>query len=114
MKGVPIKFRAKSCKTGEYIYSTQVYQYPKNLALGNMNGEEVYDISQLVGYDAAGEEVYEGDELNCYHSFCLPAEEVIKKQIEKVSRVELVAKVFNCGYENLNAPFDHQFLKKGK
>jgi len=63
MKGIPIKFRAKSCDTGEYLYSSQVKQHKKNLSQGYMNDEEVYNISQLVGYDAAGNEIYEGDEV---------------------------------------------------
>lgn len=114
MKGIPIKFRAKLRSTGEYVYSTQVRQYKKDLTQGYIDSEEVYNICQLVGYDAAGEELYEGDKVNCYHGFFIPAEELKKKKVEKVSRVELVAMVRNCGYEDLNAPFDYQFLTKGR
>ncbi len=28
-----------------------------------MNGEEVYNINQLIGYDCNGNEIYEGDKL---------------------------------------------------
>ena len=63
MKRIPIKFRAKSCETGEYLYSSQVFQYEKDLSQGLINGEEVYSINQLVGYDSEGQEVYEGDKL---------------------------------------------------
>lgn len=81
MKGIPIKFRAKSCDTGEYLYSSQVKQYEKDLSQGYMNGEQVCNICQLIGYDAAGNEIYEGDRVNCYHSFCLPADELKNKKI---------------------------------
>ena len=63
MRRIPIKFRAKSCETGEYVYSNQVRQYEKNLSQGQMNGEEVYNINQLIGYDCDGNEIYEGDKL---------------------------------------------------
>ena len=112
MKGIPIKFRAKSCETGEYLYSSQVKQHKKNLSQGYMNDEEVYNISQLVGYDAAGNEIYEGDKVNCYHSFCAPAEALKNSKIYKVAKVKLVAVVTDCSEEDLNSPLDYQFLKK--
>lgn len=63
MKGIPIKFRAKLCSTGEYVYSSQVRQYEKDLSQGYIDSERVCNICQLVGYDAAGDEIYEGDTL---------------------------------------------------
>lgn len=112
MKGIPIKFRAKSCKTGEYLYSTQVRQHKKNLSQGYMNDEEVYNICQLVGYDADGNEVYEGDKVKCYRGFLLPAYELKKREIDRVSEVKLVAVISSCYDEDLNKPFDYQFLLK--
>ena len=111
MKGVPIKFRAKSKETGEYIYSSQVKQNKKDLTSGYMGDQKVYNICQLVGYDAAGNEVYEGDKVNGYHGFCLPAEELKKRKACGTAKVELVARVEKY-YEDLNSPFDYQFLKK--
>lgn len=111
MKGIPIKFRAKLCSTGEYVYSSQVRQYEKDLSQGYIDSERVCNICQLVGYDAAGNEIYEGDKVNCYRGFYLPADELRKKEIVKVSKVRLKAEV-DCYNEDLNSPFDYQFLKK--
>lgn len=113
MQGIPIKFRAKLCETNEYVYSAYVKQNKKDLTRGYIEGKKVYDIRQLVGYDAADNEVYEGDRLNCYSGFCLPASELVKKEIRCVSKVKLIATVERVG-ENLNSPFDYQFLLKSR
>ena len=119
MKNVPIKFRGVGLNDGKYHYGWYLPGRPMSSFPAILDEEGYYQeikrnsVRQLVGYDAAGEEVYEGDTVNCYHSFCLPAEELKKKKIEKVSRVELVAMV-DCYNEDLNAPFDYQFLKKSK
>lgn len=86
MKGVPIKFRGVRADNGEMIYGWYVpfERNPLEFSIRDrLQGFFVYHyyghgiidsdfkihavnpetISQLVGYDAAGEEVYEGDEL---------------------------------------------------
>ena len=75
MKNIPIKFRAKNIGTGEYVYGDLI-QAPVDLPTIRVwnaeeckNGFYAYDdyevypdsVCQLVGYDAAGNEVYEGD-----------------------------------------------------
>ena len=75
MKNLPIKFRAKNIRTGEYVYGDFI-QSPVDVPVIRVwnaeeckNGFYAYDdyeiypdsVSQLVGYDAAGNEVYEGD-----------------------------------------------------
>jgi hypothetical protein len=110
MKGIPIKFRAKSYKTGEYLYSTQVRQHKKDLSQGYMLDEKVYNICQLVGYDADKNEVYEGDKVNVYHGFCIPAKDLKTKTPRMTAKVKLMAEVQKV-YENFNSPFDYQFLK---
>lgn len=70
MKNVPIKFRGKSIKNGNYIYGhyfvmydapyihyvdNEGYHFEEEIALDSA--------ARLVGYDAEGSEVYEGDIL---------------------------------------------------
>lgn len=55
MKGVPIKFRAKVIGTGHYITFGLGVELPQ--------GIDTTTISQLVGYDSDGKEVYENDFL---------------------------------------------------
>ena len=67
---IPIKFRGRDVETGEYVYADlgQVSsEYDPNY-LTFIIGEEVHaiisnSVAQLVGYDANGDEVYEGDIL---------------------------------------------------
>lgn len=50
-----IKFRGKNAR-GENVF----VEFEGPLVF---NGEEVTDVAQLVGYDADGNEIYEGDKL---------------------------------------------------
>lgn len=68
MKGVPVKFRAKTEK-GDFVYGDLIQgRYiecvPKIKPVGK---RAVYvdkdSVAQLCGYDADGNEVYEGDKL---------------------------------------------------
>lgn len=52
---LPIKFRGVT-KDGEYVFM----ELAKPLFF---NGEEVEEVTQLIGYDKNGREVYEGDAL---------------------------------------------------
>ena len=73
MKGVPVKFRAKHITTGEYIYGDLIHDrhgetritYASDIALTGYVNEAVKpgSVAQLVGYDADGNEVYEGDKV---------------------------------------------------
>lgn len=66
---IPIKFRGKSTETGKYVYGDFVHYVPLSTFPGIVDEDgfvhEVYpnSVAQLVGYDADGREVYEGDEL---------------------------------------------------
>ncbi|MBQ7197780.1 MAG: hypothetical protein IJS29_00805 [Selenomonadaceae bacterium] len=78
MKDVPIKFRGKRLTSNEDFVFGDLIQYPYDLpiirvfddeeckkGLYAFDDYEVYpeSVSQLVGYDADGNEVYEGDKL---------------------------------------------------
>ena len=52
---LPIKFRGKN-KNGEFVFM----ELAKPVSF---NGEEVEELTQLIGYDKNGREVYEGDAL---------------------------------------------------
>ena len=78
MKNVPIKFRGKRLDNGKYVFGDLVRGLGKDLyydenvtriAFGNGFNEIRYievdpeTVTQLLGYDANGEEIYEGDNL---------------------------------------------------
>ena len=63
-----IKFRGISERTGEFVYGYYVPTCPMSSNPGIVDDEFVHEVksesvAQLVGYDADGEEVYEGDVL---------------------------------------------------
>ena len=64
-----IKFRGRDVRTDEYVYGDFVHHGPLENKPGIIDGEDFYHevdpdtVAQLVGYDANGNEVYEGDEL---------------------------------------------------
>ena len=78
MKGVPIKFRAKGLWGKGYEYGLLTKKKLRNsgevvwaIAKGNCSVGEtipvIYEsVSQLVGYDDEGAEVYEGDTIDAY------------------------------------------------
>ena len=66
----PIKFRGRDIETGEYVYAElgQVSEeinpgYLTFLSDDGFYTVETDTVAQLVGYDANGNEVYEGDTL---------------------------------------------------
>ena len=72
MKGVPIKFRGRDIISNEYLYGDYVsrdegcaIRIHHQTSLFNMHEYEIAvdsnSVAQLVGYDADGNEVYEGD-----------------------------------------------------
>ena len=84
MKGVPIKFRGKRIKDGKMIYG-DLEHYFKDVCIRYEDKDEpltyfidkvVKDsIAQLCGYDAEGNEVYEGDVIfDAEHNDTLNAE----------------------------------------
>ena len=68
MKNLPIKFRAKNNFSGEIIYGDLIHHGTK-VAVRYQTAPDRYEadivdpdsVCQLVGYDADGNEVYEGD-----------------------------------------------------
>lgn len=67
MKGVPIKFRGKDILNGNVLYGDLLHAKNELLILefGTKVARTVAknSVAQLVGYDAEGKEVYEGDTL---------------------------------------------------
>ena len=73
----PVKFRGKTCYGtsyyGGFFQNELGHCYiitDENLYYGSLNYHKVEpdSVAQLVGYDANGDEVYEGDVLiNCFH-----------------------------------------------
>lgn len=62
-KDLPIKFRGKDVDTDKYVYGDLVHGDDGFVFINNKNIYRVYpeSVSQLVGYDANGEEVYTDD-----------------------------------------------------
>ena len=62
MKGIPIKFRGKRIDGNGYVYGDLEHKYSRDIWIDCF---EVYpeSVSQLVGYDVDGKELYEGDEV---------------------------------------------------
>ena len=63
-----IKFRGRDRKTNEIVYGDllrpchETHFYP-TIRSGWSDYHEVVDVSQLVGFDKNGREIYEGDEV---------------------------------------------------
>ena len=57
----PIKFRGRDIETGEFVYA-ELGQISAEIN-DDMHLVDTDSIAQLVGYDANGNEVYEGDTL---------------------------------------------------
>ena len=137
----PIKFRGRN-GIGEYVYGYYVpwHLCPQTLRAatvgqcralnepwtdkaGLLDGAgctaivEADSLAQLCGYDAAGNEVYEGDEVNAHHSFGYhTAEELVPREPSGTAVVglELAVTLKSCGISvKLERPKDYQFLKKG-
>ncbi|MBR5913974.1 MAG: hypothetical protein IKZ58_06400 [Selenomonadaceae bacterium] len=74
MKNVPIKFRGEDIISGEYHYGDYVTR-SEGCAIRVRENDKLFDlheyeiavkpesVAQLVGYDANGDEVYEGDKI---------------------------------------------------
>lgn len=65
MKGIPIKFRGKDVDTDRYVYGDFVQGDYDFMFINNSNIYRVYpeSVAQLIGYDADGNEIYEGDRI---------------------------------------------------
>lgn len=118
MKGVPIKFRGKSEVTGKTIYGIGVKIYPDYSAmiLDSLACEDVEEnsVAQLVGYDADGNEVYEGDKLYYYHCFCFSGSMIRENKMKPAGVCTVISADRLEGlYEvGLNDHFDYEFLLK--
>lgn len=71
----PIKFRGRDVHTGEYVYAElgQISEEINPGYLSFITDDDMYtvetdSIAQLVGYDANGNEIYEGDTVIRYDS----------------------------------------------
>lgn len=68
MKNVPIKFRGKA-ENGEYVYGDLMHgNYDESVVHIKPRKKHPFyvyknSVAQLVGYDADGNEVYEGDKI---------------------------------------------------
>lgn len=125
MEGIPIKFRAKD-NAGKLVYGDVIHYPDGNIGICLSYGSvpvliDRDSVAQLVGYDAAGDEVYEGDELNCYDWFGAPADILRTKTPESVVKVWLEAHIYIpfredggrlIAAEDLNYPWHYEFLKK--
>ncbi len=121
MKGVPIKFRGKRAD-GEYVYGDLIHRFTddgENFTTATRLTNEVVayyvdedTVAQLVGYDAAGNELYEGDEVNIYHSFQASAANLAKSKKYETGKVGLTATVnWAFAREDLDSD-DYQVLMK--
>lgn len=70
MKNVPIKFRAWCAELGKFVYmvySSSFILYDDEIYFSDQYDDhykiKTENMDQLVGYDAEGNEVYEGDKL---------------------------------------------------
>ena len=72
MKGVPIKFRAKRINSADYVYGffgrTPSTNKPLIVDVSAFKSYTVEEnsVAQLIGYDAEGNEVYEGDIVDAF------------------------------------------------
>lgn len=129
MKDVPIKFRGKTLTADKAFVYGDLIQCPFALPIIRVFDEEeckkgfyafedyeVYpeSVAQLVGYDADGSEVYEGDKLYYYHCFCFSGSTIRKDKIksEGVCKVISADRLKGLYGELLNNPFDYTFLLK--
>ena len=81
LKGVRVKFRGKDVN-GTYVYGDLLHSdcgvtfiHKETLPLDNRKRINPVTIAQLCGYDADGNEIYEGDKLfDEEHNTCVTAE----------------------------------------
>jgi hypothetical protein len=105
-----IKFRGRRIDGNGYAYGDLQHKCKGKETW--IDGWQVFPntVRQFIGYDAARTEVYEGDKVNVYHGFCIPAKDLKTKTPRMKAKVELIAEVQKV-YEDLNSPFDYQFMK---
>lgn len=122
MKNVPIKFRGKELETGKYIYGyftigvNQFWQdIPYIIDKSTVwHAVDIDTVCQLAGYDAEGNEIYEGDEVEVYH---LPPSAKLTGDEESygIYKASIYAEV---GGEAIGGTLtnngEYSFLKKGE
>ena len=128
MKDVPVKFRAKGLWGDTYEYGLLTKKKIRSsgeimfaIAKGNCSLAETVPvkadtIAQLVGYDADGNEIYEGDELYYYRCFCVSGDYIRQNKIPKAGVCTVIDAHCLDGlpYVGLNDHFDYEFLLKAK
>ena len=110
MKNVPIKFRGVGLRDGKYRYGwyspiTPIGKFPAILdEEGYYSAVKADTVKQLVGYDAEGNEVYEGDELTDKFGHELTA------RIESIAENTNPRKFFRASW---GCNFDFKLKKQG-
>lgn len=130
MKNVQIKFCGVTLNKSGVVYgdliqapcelpTIRVYDVAECKKSGDCVFEdyEVYpeSISQLVGYDADKDEVYEGDELYYYRCYCVSGEWIRKnKEPEGICKVISEDRLEGLADAGLADHVDYEFLLKRK
>ncbi len=129
MKNVPIKFRGQQLTADKDFVYGDLIQYPYDLPVIRVFDDEeckkglyAYDdykvypesVAQLVGYDADGKEVYEGDELYYYRCFCVSGDYIRQNKIPLAGVCTVISadRLDGLYAVGLNDHFDYEFLLK--
>lgn len=103
MQGIPFKFRGRSAN-GEYVYGDLLHIGGRTQIMDDFSITTVDSVAQLCGYDDSGNEIYEGDALDCYHFG--------RFNCTSTAKLDATAEVFYRD-EFLNHNPDYQFRLKG-
>lgn len=121
MKGVPIKFRAWCAELGKFVYmvgSSSFILYDNEIYFSDQYDDhykiKTENMDQLCGYDADGNEVYEGDKLYYYRCSCVSGDYIRQNKIPPAGVCTVISAhrldgLYDVG---LNDHFDYEFLLK--
>lgn len=138
MKNIPVKFRGSiwlkgldpsdinaTLDDGDFVYGGYarmkfLFEDDEGDFIIDNNGTAflVYpgSVAQLCGYDADGNEVYEGDKLYYYRCFCVSGDYIRQNKIPKAGVCTVIDAhcLDGLSYVGLNDHFDYEFLLKNK